>query len=67
VNQAARLSDLAKQTPGGVLVDARILALAPDERRHWTPNGDAELRGVATSVPVAVPAPTRLTRAEPEG
>lgn len=56
VNQAARLSDLAKGTPTGVLVSAKTLSNAPEEVGQWVAAGEVELRGVPEPVAVAVPA-----------
>ena len=46
VNQAARLTDLAKETPGRVLTSAATVALANEaEQRRWTMLKSVELRG----------------------
>ena len=46
VNEAARLSDLAKDHPGRDLVsDAAIRLARGDEELHWAPDGVVELRG----------------------
>jgi adenylate cyclase len=46
VNEAARLTELAKQRPGRVLASADVVAAAsPEERTHWVPAGVATLRG----------------------
>lgn len=46
VNQAARLTDLAKQTPGQVLTSAATLRAANEaEQRRWTLMKSVELRG----------------------
>lgn len=46
VNQAARLTELAKDTPGRVLASAQTVRLANEpEQRHWTSLKSVELRG----------------------
>lgn len=46
VNEAARLTDLAKSVPGGVLVNARLLEAADaDEREHWMERDPVVVRG----------------------
>jgi adenylate cyclase len=46
VNEAARLTELAKEHPGrAVASEATVLAAAPDERAHWVRDGEVELRG----------------------
>jgi adenylate cyclase len=46
VNEAARLSDLAKDHPGRALVsDAAVRLARGDEELHWAPDGVVELRG----------------------
>jgi class 3 adenylate cyclase len=46
VNEAARLTELAKQQPGrAVASEATVQAAPPDERRHWARDADVELRG----------------------
>jgi adenylate cyclase len=46
VNEAARLTELAKDSPGrAVASEATVQAAAPDEREHWTPGEEVELRG----------------------
>jgi adenylate cyclase len=54
VNTAARLTELAKSTPGCVLADAALLATAGDEAKHWVPGESVVLRGR--------PEPTTLAR-----
>jgi adenylate cyclase len=56
VNEAARLTELAKRYPGRVL--ASMVAVAessPEERRCWRPDGDVELRGRSMATTVARP------------
>ncbi|MDQ1695498.1 MAG: adenylate cyclase [Frankiaceae bacterium] len=46
VNEAARLTELAKAEPGRLLVSAQVLTAADEaEREHWTLEGDVVLRG----------------------
>ena len=63
VNEAARLSELAKTDEGRLLASAPVLCMAgPDEVRHWEPEGEAVLRGrhEPTVVMRPVPAPAGL-------
>ena len=46
VNEAARLTELAKDHPGrAVASEATVRAAAPEERRHWVRDDEVELRG----------------------
>jgi adenylate cyclase len=46
VNEAARLTELAKDHPGrAVASEVTVLAAAEDERAHWQRDGEVELRG----------------------
>jgi len=46
VNEAARLTELAKDHPGrAVASEATVLAAADDERAHWQRDREVELRG----------------------
>lgn len=46
VNSAARLTDLAKDVPGSILVSGDSVAAAgDDEAAHWTSYGETTLRG----------------------
>jgi class 3 adenylate cyclase len=46
VNEAARLTELAKDHPGrAVASEATVLAADPGEREHWERDGEVELRG----------------------
>lgn len=46
VNEAARLTELAKDHPGRVMAsESTVLAAAPEERAHWVRDGEVELRG----------------------
>jgi adenylate cyclase len=55
VNEAARLTELAKLHPGRLLVAARLLEHADDdERAHWEDAGEEILRGRGAPTPLAV-------------
>ena len=57
VNEAARLTELAKQRPERLLISASLLDLVPDEeRRHWHPEGTTVLRGRTQPTRLALPA-----------
>jgi class 3 adenylate cyclase len=46
VNEAARLTELAKDHAGRVVASAAtVQASAPDEQAHWMPEGETTLRG----------------------
>ncbi|HEX2072948.1 MAG TPA: adenylate/guanylate cyclase domain-containing protein [Geodermatophilus sp.] len=46
VNEAARLTELAKEHPGRAIAsEPTVRAAAGDEGRHWVPDGVVELRG----------------------
>ena len=46
VNEAARLTDLAKEHPCRAMAsEATVLAAVPAEREHWVRDGEVELRG----------------------
>jgi adenylate cyclase len=46
VNEAARLTELAKEHPGRVVAsEATVLAAAQGERAHWIRDDEVELRG----------------------
>ncbi len=53
VNSASRLTDLAKTTPGRVLVMQTTVDAAPAESEHWTPTGAVVLRGRRSPTEVA--------------
>jgi len=64
VNEAARLSELAKQHPGRLLTSAETVGCAgTQESGRWALEGEAVLRGRRTAtrlaVPVAGPSPSR--------
>lgn len=55
VNSASRLTDLAKDAPGRVLVArASVEAAGGDEPGHWTDHGSLTLRGRTAATPVSV-------------
>ena len=57
VNEAARLTELAKATPARVLASARALEwAAPDERERWRREGVTTLRGRNLPTELAAPA-----------
>jgi class 3 adenylate cyclase len=46
VNEAARLTELAKEEPGrAVASEDAVRAAGGDEARNWVPDGVTELRG----------------------
>lgn len=56
VNAAARLTELAKDVDGGLLVDlATVRSANEDEAAHWVPEGSTTLRGRSTPTETAVP------------
>ncbi|MCH9729262.1 MAG: HAMP domain-containing protein [Actinomycetia bacterium] len=56
VNEAARLSDLAKQTPGLLLASETTVNAASDlQRRHWQLGDEVVLRGRPTTTRLAAP------------
>ncbi len=56
VNEASRLTELAKRHPARVLASAAALERAgPDERRCWELGDDVELRGRGEPTRVAAP------------
>ena len=57
VNEAARLSELAKSVPGRVAASGRAVDAASDsERALWTPHDRIALRGRAETTIVHIPA-----------
>ena len=66
VNQAARLTDLAKNTPGRVLTSAATVKEANEaEQARWALLKSVELRGRRQMTQIA--RPVRKTLAEAEG
>ena len=66
VNQAARLTDLAKKTPGRVLTSAATVKQANEaEQARWAMLKSVELRGRRQMTQIA--RPVRKTLAEAEG
>lgn len=55
-NEAARLTDAAKQVPGRVLASRSAVAAARSEAARWQPAGTAAVRGAARAIEVYVPA-----------
>ncbi|MGK3199686.1 adenylate/guanylate cyclase domain-containing protein [Amycolatopsis sp. MEPSY49] len=61
VNEAARLTELAKAVPSRILAsDAVVSAALPSERAHWEKHGELELRGRQEATP------TWTARPEPQ-
>lgn len=68
VNQAARLTDLAKNTPGRVLTSAATVLQANEaEQARWTMLKSVELRGRRQMTQLARPLRTTMAEAEQEG
>jgi adenylate cyclase len=58
VNEAARLTELAKQQPGRVLASEATLRAARDgEERHWSLGDEVTLRGRSRATRLAAPGP----------
>jgi adenylate cyclase len=56
VNEAARLTELAKSRPGRLLVSSSVVDRASaDEQRLWRGDGDVVLRGRAQATGLAIP------------
>jgi adenylate cyclase len=56
VNEAARLADSAKATPGRIAASSAAIDRADDgERRNWTENGSVVLRGRSEPTRISVP------------
>lgn len=56
VNEAARITDAAKQRPRRLLAaGATVEHAVPEERSRWRPAGDLALRGIDTPVTVQEP------------
>ena len=58
VNEAARLTDLAKQRPGRVLASASAVRAGGDEQAHWVDRGRVGLRGQQAPTSIFEPDPT---------
>jgi adenylate cyclase len=57
VNEAARLTELAKDQPGrAVAADPAVQGASPEEREHWVRGADVELRGRGEPTATWVPA-----------
>lgn len=60
VNEAARLTELAKEKPGRLLASETILERAgAEEQRHWELDGTVTLRGRSSETRLAVPVAER--------
>lgn len=57
VNEAARLSDVAKGTPGRLLASAASVSRAGDEAASWASVGNAALRGRSSPTELFAPVP----------
>jgi class 3 adenylate cyclase len=56
VNEAARLADTAKSTPGRTAASGAAIDRASDgERRHWVQDGSVVLRGRSEATRISVP------------
>jgi adenylate cyclase len=55
VNEAARLTELAKSVSGRVLANATLLDAADGESPHWTRQDPVTVRGRSAPTPVATP------------
>lgn len=59
VNEAARLTELAKSVPGRLIAAmSAVTEASPTEAAHWHPHGQTTLRGRPTPTPLAVPHPS---------
>jgi adenylate cyclase len=64
VNEAARLTELAKTVPGGVLAAGRAVELAGAEAAHWELGENTTLRGRGEPTRLAMPvSPSRTVTA----
>jgi adenylate cyclase len=57
VNEAARLTDLAKGRPGRVVASITSVQRAADEAVHWTSLGSVGLRGQSAPTAIYEPVP----------
>jgi adenylate cyclase len=55
VNEAARLTGLAKTVPNHVVANATLLDSAADEARHWQLLEPVVVRGRSEATPIATP------------
>jgi adenylate cyclase len=58
VNEAARLSDLAKSSPSGIAASAAVMEVG-DGQRSWQPAGRTRLRGTKADTPFHIPSGAR--------
>jgi adenylate cyclase len=57
VNEAARLTELAKSRPERLIASADVVEVAgPDEAKHWVIDGEVTLRGRSVPTRLALPA-----------
>jgi adenylate cyclase len=61
VNEAARLTELAKRREGRVLAGEGALSRAGDESTHWVSLGTVALRGHASAVSIFEPTPVHAS------
>jgi len=61
VNEAARLTEIAKGRPGRVLATGRAVAQAGPETGKWASLGTVALRGSAEPVTIYEPVPARVS------
>lgn len=61
VNEAARLTDLAKHRPGRLLASASAVKAAGEEQAHWVDRGRVGLRGQQQPTVIYEPALTGIT------
>ncbi|GAA3183732.1 adenylate/guanylate cyclase domain-containing protein [Blastococcus jejuensis] len=68
VNEAARLTELAKDHPGRAVASApTVQAAAPEEREHWVRDGEVELRGRDEQTETWVVVPSGGPEGSPRG
>lgn len=63
VNEAARLTELAKSVPGMVVANARLVGLAGSEASYWSELEPVVVRGRTDPTPIARPVHADVTRA----
>ncbi len=59
VNEAARLTELAKGRPGRVVASAGAVQRAGDEASRWSALGTVALRGQSAPTAIYAPVPLR--------
>jgi adenylate cyclase len=60
VNEAARLTELAKGQPGRVVASLAAVQRAGEEAQRWSPLGSVALRGQSAPTAIYEPVPARL-------